>query len=130
MKKCFCCPWYTTLIPVILSISFLSFFQTLFSNCFLDWHMAVCCFYGHPRSWINVFLPLFSFPFRDFGWQQRYARFCGRIVVLSILSLLLYPFLWAWTVIGTLWFKSSRDCVSHINYSSWNLGDIIMCIWI
>ena len=49
---------------------------------------------------------------RDFGWQQRYARFCGRLVVLSILSLLLYPFLWAWTVIGTLWFRSSMDCVS------------------
>ncbi|KAF2314691.1 hypothetical protein GH714_030037 [Hevea brasiliensis] len=47
----------------------------------------------------------------DFGWQQRYARFCGRIVVLSILSLLLYPFLWAWTIIGTLWFASARNCV-------------------
>ncbi|XP_004298936.1 PREDICTED: E3 ubiquitin-protein ligase SIS3 [Fragaria vesca subsp. vesca] len=47
----------------------------------------------------------------DFGWQQRYARFCGRVVVISILSLLLYPFLWAWTVIGTLWFRSSKDCL-------------------
>uniref|UniRef100_A0A2C9UJI3 RING-type domain-containing protein n=1 Tax=Manihot esculenta TaxID=3983 RepID=A0A2C9UJI3_MANES len=47
----------------------------------------------------------------DFGWQQRYARFCGRIVVLSVLSLLLYPFLWAWTIIGTLWFTSARDCL-------------------
>lgn len=47
----------------------------------------------------------------DFGWQQRYARFCGRVVVLSILSLLLYPFLWAWTIIGTLWFTSARDCL-------------------
>lgn len=51
--------------------------------------------------------------FRDFGWQQRYARFCGRVVVLSILSLLLYPFLWAWTVIGTLWFKRAKDCVCY-----------------
>ncbi|WOG95288.1 hypothetical protein DCAR_0414600 [Daucus carota subsp. sativus] len=47
----------------------------------------------------------------DFGWQQRYARFCGRVVVLSILSLLLYPFLWAWTIIGTLWFTSARSCL-------------------
>ncbi|XP_021890863.1 E3 ubiquitin-protein ligase SIS3 isoform X2 [Carica papaya] len=47
----------------------------------------------------------------DFGPQQRYARFCGRMVVLSILSLLLYPFLWAWTIIGTLWFTSARDCL-------------------
>ncbi|RXH96234.1 hypothetical protein DVH24_008738, partial [Malus domestica] len=47
----------------------------------------------------------------DFGWQQRYARFCGRVVVLSILSLLLYPFLWTWTVLGTLWFHKSKDCL-------------------
>ncbi|XP_073048571.1 E3 ubiquitin-protein ligase SIS3-like [Primulina eburnea] len=47
----------------------------------------------------------------DLGWQQRYTRFCGRLVVLSILALLLYPFLWTWTVIGTLWFSSARDCL-------------------
>ncbi|KAL5544216.1 hypothetical protein UlMin_008000 [Ulmus minor] len=47
----------------------------------------------------------------DFGWQQRYARFCGRMVVLSILALLLYPFLWAWTAIGTQWFEKARDCL-------------------
>ncbi|KAL9326500.1 hypothetical protein ACSQ67_007145 [Phaseolus vulgaris] len=48
---------------------------------------------------------------KDFGRQQRYARFCGRVVVLSILVLLLYPFLWAWTVIGTLWFSSAKNCL-------------------
>ncbi|KAL3374746.1 hypothetical protein AABB24_006305 [Solanum stoloniferum] len=47
----------------------------------------------------------------DFGWQQRYGRFCGRIAVLSVLALLLYPFLWAWTIIGTLWFTSARNCL-------------------
>lgn len=47
----------------------------------------------------------------DYGWQQRYARFVGRVVVLSILSLLLYPFLWAWTVIGTLWFTKAKNCL-------------------
>lgn len=47
----------------------------------------------------------------DFGRQQRQARFCGRVVVLSILSVFLYPFLWAWTVIGSLWFSSSKDCL-------------------
>lgn len=49
---------------------------------------------------------------RDFGSQQRNIGFCGRVVVLSILSLLLYPFLWAWTVIGTIWFTRARSCVS------------------
>ncbi|KAH1254920.1 E3 ubiquitin-protein ligase SIS3 [Glycine max] len=47
----------------------------------------------------------------DFGWPQRYARFCGRVVVLSILALLLYPFLWAWTIIGTLWFSNTKICL-------------------
>jgi E3 ubiquitin-protein ligase SIS3 len=47
----------------------------------------------------------------DFGSQQRNAMFCGRVVVLSVLSLLLYPFLWAWTVIGTQWFTKSKTCL-------------------
>ncbi|XP_019249983.1 PREDICTED: E3 ubiquitin-protein ligase SIS3-like isoform X3 [Nicotiana attenuata] len=47
----------------------------------------------------------------DLGWQQRYTRFRGRIVVLSLLALFLYPFLWAWTIIGTLWFTSARSCL-------------------
>ncbi|KAG6485838.1 hypothetical protein ZIOFF_054403 [Zingiber officinale] len=47
----------------------------------------------------------------DLGSEQRYARFCGRLVVLSILILLLYPFLWVWTVVGTLWFTSARSCL-------------------
>ncbi|KAL3628720.1 hypothetical protein CASFOL_027766 [Castilleja foliolosa] len=45
----------------------------------------------------------------DLGWQQRYAPFVGRIFVLSILVLLLYPFLLTWTVIGTLWFTHAKD---------------------
>lgn len=47
----------------------------------------------------------------DLGWQQRYARFYGRIVVLSVIALLLYPFLWIWTVVGTLWFTSANSCL-------------------
>ena len=34
-------------------------------------------------------------------------------MVLSILSIFLYPFLCAWTVIGTLWFRDAKDCVSY-----------------
>ncbi|CAN6903585.1 unnamed protein product [Brassica oleracea] len=47
----------------------------------------------------------------DFGSQQRNIGFCGRVVVLSVLSLLLYPFLWAWTVIGTIWFTRAKSCL-------------------
>lgn len=45
-------------------------------------------------------------------------------MVLSILSLLLYPFLWAWTVIGTLWFRRAKDCVSYFKIPCFMLFDI------
>lgn len=54
----------------------------------------------------------------DLGRQQRFVRFCGRIVVLSILVLILYPFLWAWTVIGSIWFTSARNCLPE-NGQKW-----------
>lgn len=54
----------------------------------------------------------------DLGRQQRFVRFCGRIVVLSILVLVLYPFLWAWTVIGSIWFTSARNCLPE-NGQKW-----------
>ena len=57
-------------------------------------------------------------------------------MVLSILSLLLYPFLWAWTVIGTLWFRRAKDCVCYLSLCSsscWcsfiSRGNII-CKWL
>eukprot|EP00250_Pteridium_aquilinum_P012200 c20565_g2_i1 orf=462-1721(-) len=42
---------------------------------------------------------------------QTLMRFNGRVIVLACLALILYPFLWAWTVIGSLWFTSARSCV-------------------
>lgn len=68
----------------------------------------------------NCFILLIQHGIRDLGWQQRYKRFCGRIVVLSFLVFLLYPFLLAWTVIGTLWFTRARNCVSSFCSSSLN----------
>ncbi|KAG2327947.1 hypothetical protein Bca52824_010675 [Brassica carinata] len=47
----------------------------------------------------------------DYGSQQRNIGFIGRVVVLSVLSLLMYPFLWGWTVIGTIWFSRARTCL-------------------
>ena len=64
-------------------------------------HRFLTEYFSHPKCYAC----------RDFGWQQRYARFCGRVVVISILALILYPFLWAWTIIGTLWFSSAKNCV-------------------
>jgi hypothetical protein len=83
-------------------------------------HQFIACSFTESlkRHFVSLILPnkffVYFTSFRDFGRQQRYARFCGRIVVLSILSLLLYPFLWAWTIIGTLWFTRARDCVSSL----------------
>jgi hypothetical protein len=106
------------------------------SNCFillspflLEWLYGYysCLFLCFPTAFhiANILYNTSSLTnlcaFRDFGWQQRYARFCGRVVVLSILSLLLYPFLWAWTVIGTLWFRRAKDCVSYFTISMFML---------
>lgn len=40
------------------------------------------------RHFVHLDLTFLSFfhTFRDFGWQQRYASFYGRMVVLSVLS--------------------------------------------
>ncbi|KAF6175861.1 hypothetical protein GIB67_003349 [Kingdonia uniflora] len=58
-----------------------------------------------------LFTLSFVYDKEDLGWQQRYVPFLGRIFVLSVLTLLLYPFLWAWTVVGTLWFTSAKSCL-------------------
>lgn len=49
----------------------------------------------------------------DVGSQQRNARLCGRLLLLFILALMLYPFLWAWTVMGTLWFSKAKSCLEE-----------------
>ena len=78
------------------------------------------------RHLFRFFVPC---TFRDLGWQQRYARFCGRIVVLSVLVLLLYPFLCVWTVIGTLWFCSARSCVSFLSFLSFSFKGFICLLF-
>ncbi|XP_071733338.1 E3 ubiquitin-protein ligase SIS3-like [Rutidosis leptorrhynchoides] len=51
----------------------------------------------------------------DFGRQQRDAYFIGRVLVLSILYVVLYPFLWAWSIIGSIWFTSAHKCLPERN---------------
>ncbi|KAI3802501.1 hypothetical protein L1987_30634 [Smallanthus sonchifolius] len=51
----------------------------------------------------------------DYGRQQRDAYFLGRLVVLSILYVVLYPFLWAWSIIGSIWFTSAHTCLPEKN---------------
>ncbi|XP_023752349.1 E3 ubiquitin-protein ligase SIS3 [Lactuca sativa] len=51
----------------------------------------------------------------DFGRQLRGRHFFGRIVVLSILYAVLYPFLWAWSVVGAVWFAGARNCLPEKN---------------
>eukprot|EP00249_Psilotum_nudum_P010745 c22735_g1_i1 orf=380-1618(-) len=47
----------------------------------------------------------------DTNHVEELFRFYGRVAVLSFLAFFLYPFLWAWTVIGSLWFASARSCL-------------------
>ncbi|KAL3700902.1 hypothetical protein R1sor_018924 [Riccia sorocarpa] len=47
----------------------------------------------------------------DASSEERDSRFKGRIAVISFLTFILYPFLWAWTVIGSLWFTDAKTCL-------------------
>ncbi|CAI9267209.1 unnamed protein product [Lactuca saligna] len=51
----------------------------------------------------------------DFGRRQRDVCFYGRVVVLSILYVMLYPFLWAWSVTGSIWFNYAHACLPEKN---------------
>lgn len=82
-------------------------------NTFFSLYFSFSIFLVQLMMPFKIFLSSKFVYHRDFGWQQRYARFCGRIVVLSVLALLLYPFLWAWTAIGTLWFREAHKCVCY-----------------
>ena len=44
---------------------------------------------------------------------QMVLRLKGRVIVLVCLAFFLYPFLWAWTIVGCLWLSSTRNCVSN-----------------
>ncbi|KAG6548334.1 hypothetical protein Mapa_010113 [Marchantia paleacea] len=47
----------------------------------------------------------------DASREERDSRFKGRVAVISFLTFILYPFLWAWTVIGSLWFTDAKTCL-------------------
>jgi hypothetical protein len=100
------------------------FFFVLYQTNQVKW----CFNFSNPGT--NSSARYSSCPSRDFGWQQRYARFCGRVVVLSILGLLLYPFLWAWTIIGTMWFSSAKSCVLLLLTRLWCIMQIIICSYL
>ncbi|KAL4559707.1 hypothetical protein LXL04_031851 [Taraxacum kok-saghyz] len=51
----------------------------------------------------------------DYGRRQRDVCFYGRVVVLSILYVVLYPFLWAWSVTGSIWFSYAHACLPEKN---------------
>lgn len=90
----------------------------------INWDRYRVCTYP-LRIWIAVdYAAIFAFRilmFVDNGLAsglgtnmdnlQTMMRFNGRVIVLACLALILYPFLWAWTVIGSLWFTSARSCV-------------------
>ncbi|KAF5807125.1 putative transcription factor C2H2 family [Helianthus annuus] len=51
----------------------------------------------------------------DYGRQLRGSRLIGRLVVISILYGVLYPFLWGWSFIGAIWFAAARKCLPEKN---------------
>jgi hypothetical protein len=95
-------------------------------SVFLPWNFMDCYL-----TWIEMggFL-------RETGQEVTAIRFRARLVVLSLLGFLLYPFLWVWTVIGSMWFTKTQACVkSQLNFwtcpSEANVNqhwDILDCI--
>ncbi|KAG6547607.1 hypothetical protein Mapa_011056 [Marchantia paleacea] len=47
----------------------------------------------------------------DASREERDSRFKGQVAVISFLTFILYPFLWAWTVIGSLSFTDAKTCL-------------------
>ncbi|XP_024976975.1 E3 ubiquitin-protein ligase SIS3-like [Cynara cardunculus var. scolymus] len=51
----------------------------------------------------------------DISRQLRGPHLLGRVLVLSILYVVLYPFLWAWSVVGAIWFAGAKNCLPEKN---------------
>jgi hypothetical protein len=84
---------------------------------FLAWN-----FMGCYLTWIEMggFL-------RETGQEVTAIRFRARLVVLSLLGFLLYPFLWIWTVIGSMWFTKTQACVkSQLNFWTCPLAEVLL----
>nr|XP_043635644.1 E3 ubiquitin-protein ligase SIS3-like isoform X1 [Erigeron canadensis] len=65
----------------------------------------------------------------DFGRQQRDGYFIGRVVVLSILYIVLYPFLWAWSITGSIWFTSAHKCFLQLPERNQKWGFLVWLIF-
>ncbi|KAH7432745.1 hypothetical protein KP509_07G037800 [Ceratopteris richardii] len=50
---------------------------------------------------------------RPMNNAQTSKLFMGRLAVLMLLVLIFNPFLWVWTILGSLWFMSAKDCISE-----------------
>ncbi|KAI7736581.1 hypothetical protein M8C21_028060, partial [Ambrosia artemisiifolia] len=51
----------------------------------------------------------------DYGRQLSGRRLLERLVVISILYGVLYPFLWGWSFVGAIWFAAARKCLPEKN---------------
>jgi hypothetical protein len=86
-------------------------------SVFLPWNFMGCYF-----TWIEIggFL-------RETGQEVTAIRFRARLVVLSLLGFLLYPFLWVWTVIGSIWFTKTQACVKFsLNFWTCPLAEVLL----
>ncbi|KAJ0748197.1 putative transcription factor C2H2 family [Helianthus annuus] len=102
---------YPFLIMVVLS-------WHRYHGCKLPLHLWLAVDYGavfvfrilmFVDNWIASAVRL------DYGRQLRGSRLIGRLVVISILYGVLYPFLWGWSFIGAIWFAAARKCLPEKN---------------
>ncbi|OAE27537.1 hypothetical protein AXG93_3857s1350 [Marchantia polymorpha subsp. ruderalis] len=70
-----------------------------------------CCSSSQLNCTNGIFLgpPCYRYASRE----ESDSRFKGRVAIISFLAFILYPFLWAWTVIGSLCFTEAKTC-SHL----------------
>lgn len=103
---------------------FLSMLATSVIVVLVNWQRYLQC--SHPlHIWIVVdYGTVFLFRilmFIDSGLasgmgpeatqMERILRFKGRLFVLSLLTFLFYPFLWVWTILGSMWFSDTQSCL-------------------
>ncbi|KAL3512873.1 hypothetical protein ACH5RR_025590 [Cinchona calisaya] len=106
--------WFMMLIlPILLIIYMVIYGKIYHHHCklpFFQWVMVDATTMSAFLLLLLVDDGLVARMGLGFGWQQRNC-FRRRIVVLSILAFLLYPFLLVWTIIGNLWwFINAKKC--------------------
>nr|GEW91294.1 E3 ubiquitin-protein ligase SIS3-like [Tanacetum cinerariifolium] len=112
--------WYDGFFLAMLAFSIVMVLLSWkhYNQCTFPLHLWIVVDYGAVFIFRTLMFVDNGFAARmglDFGRRQRDAYFLGRVVVLFILYVVLYPFLWAWTITGSIWFTNGFPCLPEKN---------------